>query len=240
MIRVATWNVEWATPETKAGKRIQRIIEQIDADIFVLTEGCKELMPEGFVLDGGTDWGYESEDKRRRKVLLWSRYPLADPFQGEGFQLPEGRFIAATVQHPVGDIRIYGVCIPWKDAHVRTGRKDRTPWKDHSTYLEGLRQLIQQVDSPLVVAGDFNQRIPRVSQPVLVAEQLSRCTDGLQVCTALPLDKPLIDHIAVSNHFSFSNVEIIPDRDEHGKLSDHRGVSAELSLRKELHGNIHI
>ena len=230
MIRVATWNVEWATPETKAGKRIQQIIKQIDADIFVLTEGCKELMPEGFVLDGGTDWGYESEDKRRRKVLLWSRYPLVESSQGELFQLPEGRFIAATVQHPVGDIRIYGVCIPWKDAHVRTGRKDRTPWEDHSTYLDGLRQLIQQADSPLVVAGDFNQRIPRVSQPVLVAEQLSRSLDGLQVCTALPLDKPLIDHIAVSNHFSFSNVEIIPDRDEHGKLSDHRGPIVDISF----------
>ena len=231
MIRVATWNVEWATPETKAGKRIQQIINQIDADIFVLTEGCKELMSDGFLLDGGTDWGYESGDKRRRKVLLWSRYPLVYLFQGEGFQLPEGRFIAATVQHPVGDIRIYGVCIPWKDAHVRTGRKDRTPWEDHSTYLEGLRQLVEQEKSPLVVLGDFNQRIPRVSQPVLVAEQLSRCMNGLQVCTALPLDKPLIDHIAISNQFSFSNVEIIPDRDEHGKLSDHRGVVTEIEFK---------
>ena len=163
-------------------------------------------------------------------MLLWSRYPLVESSQGELFQLPEGRFIAATVQHPVGDIRIYGVCIPWKDAHVRTGRKDRTPWEDHSTYLDGLRQLIQQADSPLVIAGDFNQRIPRVSQPVLVAEQLSRSLDGLQVCTALPLDKPLIDHIAVSNHFSFSNVEIIPDRDEHGKLSDHRGPIVDISF----------
>ena len=230
MIRVATWNVEWATPETKAGKRIQQIIKQIDADIFVLTEGCKELMPEGFVLDGGTDWGYESEDKRRRKVLLWSRYPLVESSQGELFQLPEGRFIAATVQHPVGDIRIYGVCIPWKDAHVRTGRKDRTPWEDHSTYLKGLRQLVEQENSPLVVLGDFNQRIPRVSQPVLVAEQLSRCMDGLQVCTALPLDKPLIDHIAVSQELVSTKVQVIPDHDSEGRLSDHRGVIAEFTI----------
>ena len=230
MIRIATWNVEWATPETKAGKRIQQIIEQIDADIFVLTEGCKELMPEGFVLDGGSDWGYESTDERRRKVLLWSRYPLVDASDGDGFQLPGGRIIAATVQHPVGDILIYGVCIPWKDAHVRTGRKDRTPWEDHSTFLEGLRQLVEQEKSPLVVAGDFNQRIPRVSQPVLVAEQLSRCMDGLQVCTALPLDKPLIDHIVVSQEFIATKVEVIPDHDTEGRLSDHRGVIAELTI----------
>lgn len=230
MIRIATWNVEWATPETKAGKRIQQIIKQIDPDIFVLTEGCKELMPEGFVLDGGTEWGYESEDKRRRKVLLWSRYPLADPFQGEGFQLPEGRFIAATVQHPVGDIRIYGVRIPWKDAHVRSGRKDRAPWEDHSAYLEGLRKLVEQPRSPLLVLGDFNQRIPRVSQPVLVAEQLSRCMDGLQVCTALPLEKPLIDHIAVSPELVVTKVEVIPDHDQEGRLSDHRGVIADIDF----------
>jgi len=230
MIRIATWNVEWATPETKAGKRIQQIIKQIDPDIFVLTEGCKELMPEGFVLDGGTDWGYESEDKRRRKVLLWSRYPLVDPFQGEGFQLPEGRFIASTVQHRVGDIRIYGVCIPWKDAHVRSGHKNRAPWEDHSAYLEGLRQLVELPKSPLVVLGDFNQRIPRVSQPILVAEQLSRCTDGLQVCTALPLEKPLIDHIAVSPELVVTKVEVIPDHDQEGRLSDHRGVIADITF----------
>ena len=230
MIRIATWNVEWATPETKAGKRIQQIIKQIDPDIFVLTEGCKELMPEGFVLDGGTDWGYESEDKRRRKVLLWSRYPLVDPFQGEGFQLPEGRFIASTVQHRVGDIRIYGVCIPWKDAHVRSGHKNRAPWEDHSAYLEGLRQLVELPKSPLVVLGDFNQRIPRVSQPILVAEQLSRCMDGLQVCTALPLEKPLIDHIAVSPELVVTKVEVIPDHDQEGRLSDHRGVIADINF----------
>jgi endonuclease/exonuclease/phosphatase (EEP) superfamily protein YafD len=230
MIRLATWNTEWATPETKAGKRIKRVMEHVDADIFVLTEGCRELMPEGFVLDGGTDWGYEATDGRRRKVLLWSRYPLVDPFQGEGFHLPEGRFIAATVQHPVGDIRIYGVCIPWKDAHVRTGRKDRTPWEDHSTYLEGLRQLIQQVDSPLVVAGDFNQRIPRMSQPISVSEKLSQCMHGLQVCTALPLDKPLIDHIAVSQELVSTKVKVIPDHDSEGRLSDHRGVIAEFTI----------
>ena len=231
MIRIATWNVEWATPEKKAGKRIQHIIKQIDADIFVISEGCRELMPEGYVFDGGTEWGYRSDDVRGRKVFLWSRYPLIDPFRGEGFHLPAGRFIAATVQHPKSDLRVYGVCIPWKSAHVQSGTKDRVEWQDHSTYLDGLRQLIEQEKSPLVVLGDFNQRIPRVSQPIIVAEKLSRCLDGLQVCTALPLEKPLIDHIAISSHFSFSNVEIIPDRDEHGKLSDHRGVVTDIEFK---------
>ena len=54
--------------------------------------------------------------------------------------------------------------------------------------------------------------------------------DGLQVCTALPLDKPLIDHIVVSQEFIATKVEVIPDHDTEGRLSDHRGVIAELTI----------
>jgi endonuclease/exonuclease/phosphatase family metal-dependent hydrolase len=224
MIRVATWNVEKATPKSKKGRRIQQIIKQIDADIFVLTEGCKELMPEGFVIEGGADWGYEPKPKCLRKVLLWSKYPLLNESLAEVAGMPPGRFVSAIVQHPEVEFRIFGVCIPWKDAHVSSGRKDRVVWQEHITYLDGLQQLIEQVQSPLVVAGDFNQRIPRVNQPHKVSDKLSQCIDGLQVCTALNLAKPLIDHIAISPHFSSSNIEIIDDHDSFGNLSDHLGV----------------
>jgi endonuclease/exonuclease/phosphatase family metal-dependent hydrolase len=49
------------------------------------------------------------------------------------------------------------------------------------------------------------------------------------ICTALPLDEPLIDHIAISRHFAVSEVEVIPDHDPIGNLSDHRGVIGMLS-----------
>ena len=103
MIRVATWNVEKATPKSKKGRHIQQIIKQIDADIFVLTEGCRELMPEGFVIEGGTDWGYKPKPKCLRKVLLWSKYPLVNESLAEFTKMPPGRFASATVQHPDGD-----------------------------------------------------------------------------------------------------------------------------------------
>lgn len=224
MIRIATWNVEWATPRTGKGKRIAPIISGLDADVFVMTEGCRELLPDGFIVDAGTDWGYEDSDKRRRKVILWSKYPLLSIDLGKDAGLPPGRFVSATVQHPEGDFVIMAVCIPWRDAHVKTGRKDRKAWEDHLTYLDGLQSLIDPDDMPLVVAGDFNQRIPRSRQPHMVSEKLSRCMEGLYVCTAQPLDEPLVDHIAVSRHFAVSNVEVIPDHDAFGNLSDHQGV----------------
>ena len=46
---------------------------------------------------------------------------------------------------------------------------------------------------------------------------------------ALPLDEPLIDHIAVSRHFADSKVEVIPDHDGIGNLSDHQGAIGILS-----------
>jgi endonuclease/exonuclease/phosphatase family metal-dependent hydrolase len=230
MIRIATWNVEWATPRTAKGKRIAPIISDLDADVFVMTEGCRELLPGGFVVDGGTDWGYEDADKRRRKVLLWSKYPLLNIDLGENIGLPIGRFVSATVQHPDGDFVAMAVCIPWRDAHVNSGRKDRKIWEDHLTYLDGLKKLIDPDGKPLVVAGDFNQRIPRAKQPHLVSEKLSRCMEGLQVCTAVPLEKPLIDHIALSRHFAVSKVEVIPDHDAIGNLSDHQGACAQMMI----------
>ena len=230
MIRVATWNVEKATPKSKKGRHIQQIIKQIDADIFVLTEGCRELMPEGFVIEGGADWGYKPKQKCLRKVLLWSKYQLVNESLAEFTKMPPGRFASATVQHPDGDFATMAVCIPWPFAHENSGRKDRDRWEDHITYLDGLQTLIEQVRTPLVVAGDFNQRIPRGNQPHKVSDKLSECIDGLQVCTSLPLEKPLIDHIAVSKHFSASMVETITDHDSIGNLSDHRGVITEIAF----------
>jgi len=224
MIRIATWNVEWATPRTGKGKRIAPIISGLDADVFVVTEGCRELLPDGYIVDAGTDWGYEDSDKRRRKVILWSKYPLLNIDLGKNAGLPPGRFVSATVQHLEGDFVIMAVCIPWRDAHVKTGRKDRKTWEEHVKYLDGLKKLIDPAGKPLVVAGDFNQRIPRARQPHMVSTKMSQCMEGLLVSTALPLDEPLIDHIAVSRDFAVSNIEIIPDHDSFGNLSDHQGV----------------
>jgi hypothetical protein len=42
---IGTWNLEWATPKTNDGPRILEIIQRLDPDIFVITEGCADLLP---------------------------------------------------------------------------------------------------------------------------------------------------------------------------------------------------
>ena len=172
-ITVGTWNAEWATPTTKTGPRIASIIEQIEPDIFVLTEGCADLLPKsGYVIDGGINWGYERLDERNRKVLIWSKNHWHNIDQLGSHELPPGRFISGTTQTVLGEMKIIGVCIPWQSAHTTSGLKNRQAWEDHEVYLKHLAPLIAPGDIPLIVAGDFNQRIPKGRQPHRIYEQL--------------------------------------------------------------------
>lgn len=60
------------------------------------------------------------------------------------------------------------VCIPWASAHVSTGRRDATNWSQHLECCDQIEKLAAQFDPqiPTIVAGDFNQRIPRRRQPI--------------------------------------------------------------------------
>ena len=230
-ITVGTWNAEWATPTTKTGPRIASIIEQIEPDIFVLTEGCADLLPKsGYVIDGGINWGYERLDERNRKVLIWSKNHWHNIDQLGSHELPPGRFISGTTQTVLGEMKIIGVCIPWQSAHTTSGLKNRQVWQDHEVFLTHLAPLIAPKDSPLIVAGDFNQRIPKGRQPHRIYEQLIETFKNLSVSTAQINEPPLIDHIAHSRHLRVDRVSIISDKDQHGTLSDHRGAVIRFTL----------
>ena len=109
----------------------------------------------------GSPWGYATKPGRR-KVIVWSRYPLTLDFIGDEGET-RGRMVVATAALPGGPVRIVGVCIPWRDANVNTGRRDAQPWSEHLDYLDRLARLLPTLDPaiPTVIAGEFNQRIPR-------------------------------------------------------------------------------
>jgi hypothetical protein len=61
---------------------------------------------------------------------------------------------------PIGPIRFVGVCIPWRDAHVRTGRRDRAPWEDHLRFLEQARIMQLEASPFLEVAAARSTNVP--------------------------------------------------------------------------------
>jgi endonuclease/exonuclease/phosphatase family metal-dependent hydrolase len=143
--------------------------------------------------------------------------------------LPSGRFVAGSTDTPRGAVRFVGVCIPWRDAHVRTGRRDRQSWEDHLTYLQHLSPLLPPDRSvPTVLLGDFNQRIPRVRQPEHVFAALTAVlSPGFRLATAgLIAGAPdlAIDHLAVRGALEPVDTEVLSQYDTNGSLmSDHFG-----------------
>jgi len=134
-------------------------------------------------------------------------------------------------------VTFLGVCIPWRDAHVRTGRKDRSPWEDHSAYLMGLKRLLarRREQRPLVVLGDFNQRMPRRNAPRRVFQLLEEAMADLVWATAgaVPgLDEPVIDHLVHSPDLRAMKVQGLDSRDEMGnRLSDHPGIVIDMATK---------
>jgi hypothetical protein len=179
------------------------------------------------MIEAEADYGY-SHSGNRRKVVLWSKTPWVEVDSLGCHALPSGRFVAGTT----GGIRFVGVCIPWKDAHVTTGRKDRVRWEDHLSYcagLEGILATLSDKHSQVCLLGDFNQRIPRINEPEAVALALRNVfPSNFTVSTSEMLDgdgKPLIDHLVVSDGVTLSGLQVIPKLTVDGtRLSDHAGV----------------
>jgi len=224
-IRVATWNVGWTSSGSGQFNQSRERIAEIAADILVLTETTDELIPSGgYVARGGPDWGYEAGPDRR-KVLLWSRWPITDV--SSEISDPGGRHVCATIATPSGPIRLHAVCVPWAQAHVSGGQRNRKVWEDHFNYLVSLRELLRRevertetASLPVIVAGDINQReqpMPYGSHKVREAWADVLAEAGLSVVT----DETMIDKIAVSTGLTASDPSIFPPE----KMSDHHAVS---------------
>ncbi|MDV2474337.1 endonuclease/exonuclease/phosphatase family protein [Rhodococcus zopfii] len=220
----------WASGSNTRAVRVRRLLREADADLLVVTEGQADLLPDGgHVVDAGTDWGYDTTTHpQRRKTLVWSRWPLTDVAAlsaGAG----AGRVVSAQAVTPIGPVRVLAVCIPWASAHVSTGRRDATSWSEHLECCDQIEKLAAQFDPriPTVVAGDFNQRVPRRRQPIRVYDRLLAVMDRWTLHTSGEVEHgPLIDHIA--SDFECAAVRTWAGNDASGRLSDHAGVVCTL------------
>lgn len=227
------WNTEWAKAASFRGRRLRDGLRRMEADVLCVAEGEVPLLPDpARTITSGPDYGYPAVDGRR-KVLLWSATGWSDVDAVGDPALPPGRYVAGTTDTPLGPVRVVGACVPWRDAHVRTGRRDRGLWQDHLAYLAALGPLLARErvrHGRLLLVGDLNQRIPRAGQPARVADALEAALAGLTVVTAGASceGRRLIDHVAVAGDLAGRSVRTIPRADGAGRLSDHDGVVAEL------------
>ena len=211
MIKISCWNSDWATPSSKRGKFF---IDKFDSDIICLTEGYENLLPkDGYIISSHENYGYKTKNARR-KVILWSKDKWTDIDQVGSNKIPSGRFISGITN----GIRIIGICIPWRFAHVSSGRKDRKPWEDHLSFIQNLSFSNQKT----IILGDFNQNIPKKNQPEMVFSYLKNMIDEFNLLTT---NMGLI-HIAISTDLKAESIQKIATENN----SDHDGINCSIKF----------
>jgi endonuclease/exonuclease/phosphatase family metal-dependent hydrolase len=235
-MKVLLWNIEWATRASRRGERIQSLISEAAADVVCLVETTLRMIPEGgHSISSESDYGY-AHNGGRRKVVLWSSntWTSTDAIGSTG--LPGGRFCSGFTL----GVRFVGVCIPWSDAHVRTGRQDRKPWEDHGIYIDHLKEILCRHLSgsePVSMLGDFNQRVPRHRQPLSAYNALMKLFEAGLTCVTKDRgdqSRSLIDHVAVGPRLTACMESIIPRVASDGlKLSDHDGIICRVNKSEE-------
>ncbi|MGZ0218971.1 MAG: hypothetical protein ACKVIY_08145 [Acidimicrobiales bacterium] len=227
---VATWNLERKTYARAPGMKAIEYLTALGPHVLVLTEARQSYPAGDGSLVTSQSWGSDDE----RKVVMQSQSGWRDIDDFGHPDLPAARFVAATTSTPIGDIRVMGVCISWHMANVVYGDRDKKPWQDHIAYCEVLQTLIEAHDRsvPLVIAGDFNQCLPRVKGANrAAAAAIGRTFADTNVITADEVvghERPAIDHIAVVGLDATSVIgwhNIIDGQ----RCTDHSGVMADLT-----------
>ena len=238
-MNLVNWNVQWPTPRSKRTPEILRRIEEYTPDVICLTESNIDLLsPNGYVICSQPDYGYKTAENRR-KVMLWSREPW-DRVDDLGHEsMPPGRYVSGITKTPSGELTVVGVCIPWHGSRTeeRQGLGRKKIWEDHESFLNSLSGVLSGLqDRPLVIAGDFNQRIgqrgysSRELQSVLhdtMPERVTIATSALGYA-----GRRSIDHIALSDDLVAESLSVVSNIAGESKLSDHFGVAAKLSIRR--------
>lgn len=224
---IALWNVGWAPTGSPRAGSIRAALAPYDPDVVCLTEAPASFLPGGHRVESGADTGYPQRTDRR-KVVLWSRERLSEPDATGHPDLPPGRYAAATLDHALGPLRLTGLCVPWRMAHVASGRRDRRPWEDHAAYLRALPPLLASRPRRHVALGDLNQAWPPRRQPAAVAALLAAAVPAdWRIATAgvRDGDRAGIDHLIHSPDLAATVVAVLPAVADTGlRRSDHFGL----------------
>ena len=233
---IGLWNVEWASINSKKGRYLAPRIASLSTELLCLTEGYADLFPNsGHTITSDGDYGYPAHPNRR-KVLLWSRSPWSQVDALGSCNMPAGRFISGITETSLGAVRVIGDCIPWWEAHVRTGQRNRQQWEDHMTYLREIAPILRSCDAsiPTVILGDFNQRVPCQRQPQVVFQALMDAIgpDFDIVTSGEIANAPdySIDHVAISRQLRHVGIHFVSNLNEVGEeMSDHFGLQIVLA-----------
>ncbi|GAB4371162.1 MAG: hypothetical protein Kow00121_12470 [Elainellaceae cyanobacterium] len=233
-LKIATWNIDHPRQGSLKNSAILAKIQEINADIWILTETNSVISPG----EGYKPVATQPENGRAKGqnyTTLWSRYPIKRTLMTKEAQLA----VCAEVDlgEAIGHLVVYGTIITWADDGVRSGEAKK--WQRHyesiAWHSENWATLNQGV--PFCVAGDFNETL---SEPFAYGTKQGRelLHTALErshlVCVTAGSEMGYnIDHICLSADWAkrVEGVEKWEALREDGKpVSDHYGITIALRL----------
>ncbi len=244
-MKIATWNLERALPQSAKAERQQQWMGRIDADIWILTETHRAIAPGTHYHSVTSGLPDRPSEEGERWVQIWVREDCAiAPLSSSD----EARTACALVSLSAGQqCLVYGTVLPWLGSSWRSHPADQAFAAAVATQQADWQRL--RADYPqaaLIVAGDFNQdlntlhyygsrRNKEVLRQALVAAGLDCLTAGEHdpVHRLINSQHSNIDHICVGwnpvgrlrESFAWP-----PQLEDLRGLSDHFGVGVAISF----------
>lgn len=220
-MRIATWNIE-RLKHNKQKEQMLQEIEKINADILILTETDKRVMPDYPYCFQTPPLGEEKEIRYRdteNRVTVFSKYRSTGSYKTHD----ELSSICVELETENGSLLVYGTIMGIY------GNRNESFYPELIKQMEDIKRLTA-FGKKLCVVGDYNLSFcdnyyftDKGRQ--LVIKTFDEC--GIDIITKeLP---QCIDHIAVSKDF-FNTIADINEWNLDKTLSDHKGSVVDLKL----------
>lgn len=245
-MKIATWNLERALPESGRAERQRQWLSRIDADIWILTETHLGITPGNNYYSVASRMPDRPGEDGERWVQIWVKTGELTPLDTSD----EARTAAALLTLPNGQQWVlYGTVLPWlgsswQEHPASQGQAFAAALAAQRGDWQQLRAIYPQ--AILVIAGDFNQDLNALhyygSRRNKQALRQALDSMGL-VCLTAGENDPVhqlidgqhsnIDHICLSQDLPgpFRGSFAWPPRlDDLRGLSDHFGVGVEIGF----------
>lgn len=254
--RIANWNLERPKKGTKKTQLAINKIQEIDADLLVLTETSQAVdLSSDYTATLSTPFDRAPDE---HWVTIWSKWKVLEAIP----TFAPKRTACCLVESPFGQLIIYGTIIPYHMAGVRGNRYEQTGYKTWELHEEDIihqssdwqRIHTKYPNADLLVIGDFNQtrdNLPKgygtANGRQLLSKELEKnklsCLTGIDFEDTEQLSpdpkkgkvRRNVDHICVSKQlidrldsFEISAWDHFSSNSEY--MSDHNGVFIDFKI----------
>ena len=219
-MKIATWNVERLKHNSKLDK-INFLIDELNADILVLTETDERIKPSKFKYRIDTPKLTEIDAKNyvetENRISIFTNYEIEEQFE----TFDKYTSLCVGLKTEFGNLKVYGTIIGIY------GNRNENFNIDLKKQIEDFEKLSKEDN--LCVIGDYNISFAdNYYFTNFGRDELNKSFEKNKVELITRQKEQCIDQIAISKSF-IENIEIeIAEWNEDKKFSDHKGIYIKL------------